>query len=212
MRQPRSESLSTDRNSDHGVWECRYFFSVRPPELSFAELSTVLGSSSDELIDLDHYLLGRNESANLKLRERDNCVKLKTLAEDSDSEFELWNTLHDSPLPVTEEIWWKVLAQIGVESDDSSIGQVQSTDEAVAALSNTSLTIRIVSVEKRRQFWFEDNVRVEAAEIRVGIHHRWSFAVESSDLHAARTVIRRFAEFTDSSRKNYPQFLRTYAW
>ena len=83
------------------AWELRWI-ARELPTLDAAWLPVSSLDPAVKVVDEhDVYVLTRSDRINLKVRHRENALKLKSLLERTDDGFERWRTEFDVPLPAT---------------------------------------------------------------------------------------------------------------
>src|SRR5262245_6126189 len=95
------------------AWELRWIARhLTTPDAAWLPPSS-LDPASRAVYEHDVYVLTRSDRINLKVRHRQNSLKLKRLLERTDDGFERWRTEFDAPLPAGPERFRAVLDLIG---------------------------------------------------------------------------------------------------
>ena len=112
--------------SEADVWELRWI-APHLPALDEAWLASGSHERAPRLVDEhDVYLVTGSEEINLKIRYRDNTLKLKRLYERTDDGFERWRTEFDASLPVGAQLSREVLGLIGRTGPADRLGAAGS--------------------------------------------------------------------------------------
>ena len=95
------------------TWELRWI-ARHLPTLDAARLPpSSLDPALSVVYEHDVYMLTGSDRINLKVRHRENSLKLKRMLERTDDGFERWRTEFDTPLPAGPEHFRDVLDLIG---------------------------------------------------------------------------------------------------
>ena len=157
--------------------------------------------------DHDVYLLGGSNRINLKIRHRENTIKLKRLHERTSDGFERWRTEFDAALPAGTELFREVLDLIGTAGPAERLGAAASAGEAVAILDTVCDPSQMVSVYKSRRLLHRGTGTVDQVRFRIDDGHYSSLGVESSSLRELRTLVEDLGLGRLGSPCNYTEFL-----
>ena len=155
----------------------------------------------------DVYLLSGSNRINLKVRHRENTVKLKTLQQRTSEGFERWRTEFDAALPAGTELFREVLDLIGRAGPAERLGAAASAGEAVGILGTICDPSQMVSVYKSRRLLQRGIGTVDEVRFRIDEGHYSSLGVESSSLTELRRLVEDFGLGRLGSPCNYAEFL-----
>ena len=189
------------------VWEMRWIDadlleSDKIP-VTFASLEPAFNVVDDH----DVYFLSRSNRINLKIRFRENTVKLKTLQERTSDGFERWRTEFDAALPAGTELFREVLDLIGRTGQAERLGVAASAGEAVGTLATICDPRQMVSVYKSRRLHKRGFGTLDEVRFRVDERHYSSVGVESSSLTELRALVEDMDLRMLGSPRNYAEFL-----
>ena len=189
------------------MWELRWI-AAHPPDLDKAWVAFAsLEPSSRAVDEHDVYLLGGSSRINLKIRHRENTVKLKTLQERTSDGFERWRTEFDAELPAGTELFRDVLDLIGRAGPAERLGAAASAGEAVAILDTICDSSQMVSVYKSRRLFQRGIGTLDEVRFRIDEGQYSSLGVESSSLSELRTLVEDLELGRLGSPCNYAEFL-----
>jgi len=207
MTSARSKHTLLGDRKIHANWECRYFTSEIPQLFLNRESEKTLGKKWESATEDDIYLLGNNATVNIKLRQRVNTIKVKSLLERTDDHFELWESTIDSGLPASQETWKFILTLLDARGDLPRLSGSITAADALCTLSNEDRDLRWVKIWKQRTFYTSDNARVEFAKTIIEQNMLYSIAFESHDLERARITRNKFPTEGLGPEKNYIEML-----
>jgi hypothetical protein len=178
------------------------------PELDEARVTLASLAPPFSLVDEhDVYLLSGSSRVNLKIRHRENTVKLKTLQQRTSDGLERWRTEFDAALPAGEELFREVLDLVGRAGPAERLGAAASAGEAVGILDTVCDPSQMVSVYKERRL-FETGVgTVDEVRFRIDEAHYSSLGVECSSLCELRRLVEDLGLGRLGSPRNYAEFL-----
>ncbi len=189
------------------VWELRWI-ARHLPALDKAWLTSAAFDPAPGAVDEhDAYLLTGSDRINLKLRRRDNTLKLKRLYERTDDGFERWRIEFDAPLPAGTELFREVLDLIGRAAPADRLGAAASADDAVGILETICDPGQIVTVYKSRHLFQRGICSLDRVRFRTEDGNYSSLGVESSDLSELRTLVQDLPLARLGSPRNYIEFL-----
>ena len=189
------------------VWELRWI-AADLPGLDKARKTFGSPEPAFNVVDEhDVYLLGGSTRINLKIRHRENTVKLKRLLERTSDGFERWRTEFDAALPAGTELFREVLDLIGKSGPAERLGAAANAGEAVGILDTICDPSQIVSVYKSRRLYQRGIGTVDEARFRIDEGHYSSLGVESSSLSELRTLVEDLGLAKLGSPCNYAEFL-----
>ena len=155
----------------------------------------------------DVYVLSGSNRINLKIRHRENTVKLKRLHERTSDGFERWRTEFDAALPAGTELFREVLDLIGRTGPAERLGAAASAGEAVGILDTICDPSQMVSVYKSRRLFQRGIGTLDEVRFRIDEGHYSSLGVESSSLSELRTLVEDLGLGRLGSPCNYAEFL-----
>ena len=155
----------------------------------------------------DVYVLTRSDRINLKVRHRENSLKLKRLLERTDDGFERWRTEFDAPLPAGPERFRDVLDLIGRAGSAERLGAAAGAGEVVEILDAICDPSQLVAVHKSRHLFERGTCRVDEVRFRTRGGTYRSLGVESSSLGDLRSLVQDLEPGGLGSPCNYTQFL-----
>ncbi len=155
----------------------------------------------------DVYVLTRSDRINLKVRHRENSLKLKTLLERTDDGFERWRTEFDAPLPAGPERFRDVLDLIETEGSPERLGAAARAGELVELLEATCDPSQLVAVHKSRNLFQRGTCCVDEVRVRTRQGTYRSLGVESSSLGDLRSLVQDLGQRSLGSPRNYTQCL-----
>ena len=148
------------------AWEMRWI-ARHLPTLDAAWLpASSLDPPFRVVYEHDVYVLTRSDRINLKVRHRENSLKLKTLVERTDDGFERWRTEFDAPLPAGPERFRDVLDLIEREGSPERLGAAARAGEVVEILEANCDPSQLVAVHKSRNLFQRGTCCVD--EVRSG--------------------------------------------
>jgi hypothetical protein len=190
------------------VWELRWI-AEELPSLDAARLSS---SSIDPerrvLYEHDVYMLTRSEEINLKVRHRENSLKLKTLQERTVDGFERWCTEFDAPLPAGPERLRDVLDLLGTTGSPQRLGAAMRAGELVGLLEAGGDRPPLIVLHKSRRLFRIGTCSVDEVRFRTQRGTYRSLGVESSGLDDLRSLVRDLGPLGRS--RNYAQFVAAH--
>ena len=206
-----SRSVSTAAREDaplmeaHDVWELRWI-AEQLPSLDAARLpASSIDPERRVLYEHDVYMLTRSEEINLKVRHRENSLKLKTLQERTVDGFERWRTEFDASLPAGPERLRDVLDLIGMAGSPQRLGAAMRAGELVEILEAGGDPSQLVVVHKARHLFRIGTCSVDEVRFRTQGGRYRSLGVESSSLDDLRSLVHDLGPL--GSPRNYAQFL-----
>jgi hypothetical protein len=155
----------------------------------------------------DVYMLTRSDRINLKVRHRENSLKLKTMLERTDDGFERWRTEFDAPLPAGPERFRDVLDLIGRAGSAERLGAAARAGEVVEILDAICGPAQLVAVHKSRHLFQRGTCCVDEVRFRTPGGTYRSLGVESSSLDDLRSLVQVPGQSTLGSPCNYTEFL-----
>ena len=189
------------------AWELRWI-ARHLPTLDAAWLPpSSLDPASRVVDEHDVYVLTRSDRINLKVRHRENSLKLKRLLERTDDGFERWRTEFDAPLPAGPERFRDVLDLIGIEGSPDQLGAAARAGEVVEILDAICEPSQLVAVHKTRHLFERGTCRVDEARFQTGGGTYRSLGVESSSLGDLRSLVQDLEQARLGSPCNYTEFL-----
>ena len=153
------------------------------------------------------YVLTRSDRINLKVRHRENSLKLKTLLERTDDGFERWRTEFDATLPAGPERFRDVLDLIGTAGSPERLGAAARAGELVELLEATCDPSQLVAVHKSRHLFQRGTCCVDEVRFRTRQGTYRSLGVESSSLGDLRSLVQDLGQRSLGSPCNYTEFL-----
>ena len=189
------------------VWELRWI-AAHLPELDKAQVTSASLEPPFKVVDEhDVYLLSGSNRVNLKIRHRENTVKLKRLHERTSDGFERWRTEFDAALPAGTELFREVLDLIGTAGPVEQLGAAANAGEAVAILDTICNRSQTVSVYKSRRLFQRGVGTVDEVRFRIDDGHYSSLGVESTSLSELRMLVDDLGLGRLGSPCNYAEFL-----
>jgi hypothetical protein len=189
------------------VWELRWI-ATQLRELDKAAVTAAPLEPTVRVLDEhDVYLLGGSDRINLKIRHRENTLKLKRLYERTSDGMERWRTEFDTPLPAGTELGQQVLDLLGRAGPADRLGAAATAGEAVEILETICDPTQMVSVHKSRQLFQRGTGILDEVRFRVDEGAYRSLGVESTSLTELRTLVADFALASLGSPRNYAEFL-----
>ncbi len=189
------------------AWELRWT-AQHLPTLDAAWLPP---SSPDPALSVvyenDVYVLTQSDRINLKVRHRENSLKLKRLLERTDDGFERWRTEFDAPLPAGPDRFRDVLDLIGRAGSAERLGAAARAGEVVEILDAICDPSQLVAVHKTRHLYERGTCRVDEVRFRTRGGTYRSVGVESSSLGDLRSLVQDLGQGNLGSPCNYTQFL-----
>ena len=155
----------------------------------------------------DVYVLTRSDQINLKIRHRENSLKLKTFVERTDDGFERWRTEFDVRLPAGPERFGEVLDLIGAAGSPERLGAAARAGEVVGILDAICDPSQLVAVHKSRHLFERGTCCVDEVRFQTRGGTYRSLGVESSSLGDLRSLVRDLDQGTLGSPCNYIEFL-----
>ena len=132
------------------AWELRWMARHLPTLDETGLPSSSLDPAFRVVYEHDVYVLARSDRINLKVRHRENSLKLKRLLERTDDGFERWRTEFDVPLPAGPERFRDVLDLIGRAGSPERLGAAARAGEVVEILDAICDPSQLVAVHKSR--------------------------------------------------------------
>jgi hypothetical protein len=190
------------------VWELRWI-AAHLPGLDKARARFASLEPAFRVVEHDVYLLTGSNRINLKIRHRENSVKLKRLVARTSDSFERWRTEFDSALPAGTELFREVLDLIGRAGPAERLGAAVSAGEAVGILDTVCDPARMVSVHKSRRQFQRGTGTLDEVRFRIDERRYSSLGVESSSLSELRTLVEDLGLGRLGSPCNYAEFLES---
>jgi hypothetical protein len=189
------------------AWELRWIARDLPALYDASVTSTSLEPAFRVVYEHDVYLLAGSDLINLKIRHRQNTLKLKRLYERTDEGFERWRTEFEAPLPAGDQLFRVALDLIGRAGPADRLGAAASAGEAVRILDTICDPRQMVAMHKVRHLFEEGICSVDDVRFRAGDGNYRSLGVESSSLSELRTLVQNLSLGRLGSPCNYAQFL-----
>ena len=155
----------------------------------------------------DVYVLTGSDRINLKVRHRENSLKLKRLYERTGDGFERWRTEFDAPLPAGPERFRDLLDLIGRAGSPERLGAASRAGEVVELLDAICDPPQLVAVHKSRHRFERGTCGVDAVRFRTRGDTYRSLGVESSSLEDLRALVQNLGQGRLGSPCNYTEFL-----
>ena len=155
----------------------------------------------------DVYMLTESVRINLKVRHRENSLKLKRLYERTDEGLERWRTEFDAPLPAGPEHFHDVLDLIGRAGSPERLGAAERADEVVEILDEICDPSQLVAVHKSRRQFQHGTCGVDEVRFRTRGGTYRSLGIESSSLDDLRSLVEDLGQVGLGSPCNYTEFL-----
>ena len=187
------------------LWELRWIAEQLPAFDASRLRASSIEPERRVLYEHDVYMLTRSDRINLKVRHRENSVKLKTLQERTGDGFERWRTEFDVPLPAGPERFRDVLHLIGAAGSPERLGAAVRADEVVEILDTIGDPVQLVAAHKSRHLFPIGTCTVDEVRFRTHGGTYRSLGVESSSLDDLRSLVRGLGPL--GSPRNYAQFL-----
>ena len=156
-------------------------------------------------------MLTRSDRINLKVRHRENSLKLKRLLERTDDGVERWRTEFDAPLPAGPERFRDVLDLIGRAGSAERLGAAAGAGEVVEILEASCDPSQLVAVHKSRHLFERGTCRVDEVRFRTRGGTYRSLGVESSHLGDLRSLVQDLGQGRLGSPCNYTESSRSIA-
>ena len=189
------------------AWELRWIARELPP-LDAAWLPPSSLDPAVKVVDEhDVYVLTRVDRINLKVRHRENALKLKSLVERTDDGFERWRTEFDVPLPAGPERFRDVLDLIGRAGSAKRLGDAGQAGEVVEILEAICDPSQLVAVHKSRHLFQRGTCWVDEVRFRTRGGTYRSLGVESSSLDDLRSLVLDLDQGSLGLPCNYTEFL-----
>ena len=190
------------------AWELRWI-ARHLPTLVAARLPPSSLDLEDVRVVHEHdvYLLTQSDRINLKVRHRENSLKLKMLLERADDGLERWRTEFDVPLPAGPKRFREVLDLIGRAGSPERLGAAARAGEVVEILDGICDPSQLVAVHKTRHLVEHGTCRVDEVRFRTRGGTYRSLGVESSSLDDLRSLVRDLEQNRLGSPCNYTEFL-----
>ena len=189
----------------HDVWELRWIAEQLPSPATVRWPTSSVDPEPRVIYEHDVYMLTRSEEINLKVRHRENSLKLKTLQERTGDGFERWRTEFDASLPAGAERLRDVLDLIGMAGSPQRLGAAMRAGELVEILEASSDPSPLVVVHKARHLFRIGTCSVDEVRFRTQGGRYRSLGVESSSLADLRSLVHELG--LRGSPLNYAQFL-----
>lgn len=187
------------------VWEFRWV-AENLPTLDAARLPPPSTDPAPIVVyEHDVYMLTKSDRINLKVRHRENSLKLKTLQERTVDGFERWRTEFVAPLPAGPERFRDVLDLIGMAESPERLGSAARAGEVVEILDAMRDPPELVAVHKSRHLFQRGTCRVDDVRFRTRGRTYRSLGFESSSLDDVRSLVQDLDR--PGSPCNYPEFL-----
>jgi hypothetical protein len=192
------------------AWELRWI-ARHLPALDADSLPPSAPDPSGTVVDEhDVYVLTGSDGINLKVRSRENSLKLKRLLERTDDGFERWRTEFDAPLPAGPERFRDVLDLIGRAGSAERLGAAAGAREVVEILGAICDPSQLVAVHKTRHLFERGTCRVDEVRFRTRGGTYRSVGVESSILGDLRSLVQELGPGGLGSPCNYTEFLAVH--
>lgn len=170
-------------------------------------MSALLDPAVRVLEEHDVYLLSGSDRINLKVRHRENTLKLKRLCERTGDGLERWRVEFDTPLPAGTQVGQRVLDLLGRAGPAERLGAAATAAEAVGILETVCDLAQTVSVHKARQLFQRGTGILDDVRFRIDDGVYCSLGVESPSLSELRTLVADFTLARLGSPRNYAEFL-----
>ncbi len=194
------------------AWELRWT-ARHLPTLDAARLPpSSLDPAPRVVYEHDVYMLAGSDRINLKVRHRENSLKLKRMLERTDDGFERWRTEFDVPLPAGPERFRDVLDLIGRAGSAERLGAAARAGEVVEILDAICDPSQLVAVHKSRHLFERGTCRVDEVRFRTRGGTYRSLGVESSSLSDLRSFVQDLGQGRLGSPRNYTEFLAVRRW
>jgi hypothetical protein len=190
------------------AWELRWI-ARHLPTVDAVWLPPSLDPALTVVDEHDVYVLTRSE-VNLKVRHRENSLKLKTLVERTDDGLERWRTEFDAPLPAGPERFRGVLDLIGRAGSAERLGAAARAGEVVEILEGICDPSQVVAVHKSRRLFQRGTCWVDEVRFQTGGRTYRSLGVESSSLDDVRSLVQDLAQRRLGSPCNYTEFIAVH--
>ena len=194
------------------AWELRWI----ARDLPTLDTAWLPPSSLDPAVKVvdehDVYVLTRSDRINLKVRHRENSLKLKRLVERTDDGFERWRTEFDVPLPAGPERFGDVLDLIGRAGSPERLGAAAQAGEVVEILEAICDPSQLVAVHKSRHLFQRGTCGVDEVRFRTQGGTYRSLGVESSNLDDVRSLVLDLDHGRLGLPCNYTEFLAIRCW
>jgi hypothetical protein len=192
------------------AWELRWI-ARHLPTLDAAWLPpSSLDPAFRVVYEHDVYVLTGSDRVNLKVRHRENSLKLKRLVERTDDGFERWRTEFDVPLPAGPERFRDVLDLIGRAGSPERLGAAARAGEVVEILDAICDPSQLVAVHKSRHLFQRGTCCVDEVRFRTRGGTYRSLGVESSSLDDLRSLMQDLGQGRLGSPCNYTKFLAVH--
>jgi hypothetical protein len=189
------------------AWELRWIARDEPTLDAAWTPHSSLDPEFRVVYEHDVYMLTRSDRINVKVRHRENLLKLKTLVERTDDGFELWRTEFDAPLPAGPERFGEVLDLLGTDGSPERLGAAAGAGEVVEVLEEICDPSQLVAVHKSRHLFQRGTCCVDEVRFRTGGHTYRSLGVEGSRLDDVRSLVQDLGQHRLGSPRNYTEFL-----
>jgi len=189
------------------AWELRWIARHLPTLVAALGPSSSLDPAPRVVYEHDVYMLAGSDRINLKVRHRENSLKLKRLVDRTDDGFERWRTEFDVPLPAGPERFGDVLKLIGRAGSAERLGAAAGAREVVEILEAICDPSQLVVVHKSRHLIGRGTCRVDQVRFRTRGGTFRSLGVESSILGDLRSLVQDLGQSRLGSPCNYTEFL-----
>ena len=189
------------------AWELRWIARDLPTLDAVWLPPSLLDPAARVVDEHDVYVLTRSDRINLKVRHRENSLKLKRLVERTDDGFERWRTEFDAPLPAGPERFGDVLDLIDRAGSAERLGAAARAGDVVEILEAICDPAQLVAVHKSRHLFEGGTCRVDEARFRTRGGTYRSLGVESSSLGDLRSLVQDLDQSRLGSPCNYTEFL-----
>ena len=189
------------------AWELRWIDRDLPTLDAAGLPPSSLDPASRVVDEHDVYVLTGSDSINLKVRHRENSLKLKRLLERTDDGFERWRTEFDAPLPAGPERFGEVLDLIGTAGSPERLGAAGRAGEVVEILDAICDPAQLIAVHKTRHLIQRGTCCVDEVRFRTREGTYRSLGVESSSLDDLRSLVHDLNQGRLGSACNYTEFL-----
>ena len=186
------------------VWELRWI-AEHLPTVDISRLPPPSVDPALRVYEHDVYMLTQSDRINLKVRHRENSLKLKTLQERTGEGFERWRTEFVAPLPAGPERFRDVLGLIGKAGSPDRLGAAARAGEVVEILDAICDPSELVTVHKSRHLFQRGSCGVDEVRFRTRRGTYRSLGVEGGSLDDLRSLVRDLG--MPGSPCNYTEFL-----
>jgi hypothetical protein len=189
------------------AWELRWITRDEPTLDAAWTPHSSLDPAFRVVYEHDVYMLTPSDRINVKVRHRENLLKLKRLVERTDDRFELWRTEFYAPLPAGPERFGEVLDLVGKDGSPERLGAAAGAGEVVEVLEEICDPSQLVAVHKSRHLFQRGTCCVDEVRFRTGGQTYRSLGVEGSSLDDVRSLVQDLGQDRLGPPCNYTEFL-----